>query len=141
MKFFKPQVQLARESVLDEPDLFYLHVVTFCPRTRFREDGHEIDLAELSQNRCKVSVKLREDSNVPDFFYITPVVHTFPLTGVVFPGGEGEIEVQVVGAVLEAGASGARSDPPTTTTKTGGKDTVSTTTADTNPRPISSELE
>ncbi|MBC7777969.1 MAG: hypothetical protein H7246_21220 [Phycisphaerae bacterium] len=140
MKFFKPQAQLARETILDEPDLFYLHVVTFCPRTRFREAGHEIDLSELSQNRCKVIVKLREDSNLPDFFYITPVVHTFPLTGVVFPAGEGEIEVQVVGAVLETGGSEGRGTP-TTKTKTGGSGTVSTTTADSNPRPISSDLE
>jgi hypothetical protein len=140
MKFFKPQVQLARETILDQPDLFYLHVVTFCPRTRFREDGHEIDLTELSQNRCKVLVNLQEDPNLPDFYYITPVAHTFPLTGVVFPAGEGEIEVQVIGAVLEMGGSEARGNP-TTKTKTGGSGTVSTTTADSNPRPISSELE
>lgn len=139
MKFFHPQIQLARETVLDEPDAYFLHVVTFCPRTCFREDGHEIDLSELAQNRCIVTVKLREDPTLPDFYYITPVVHTFLLSGVVFPAGEGEIKVQVVGAVLEEG-SGTRNVTPTTT-KTGGAGTVSTTTADANPRPISPELE
>lgn len=138
MKFFKPQIQLAREAVLDESDAFSLHIVTFCPRTCFRADGHSVSDEALGQGTYKVTINLLQDPALPDFGYITPVVHTLALGSIDFPGGEGEIEVTVQGAVLEEG-SGARDvdpPPPTTTTKTGGKGTVSTTDADESPRPI-----
>ncbi len=135
MKFFHPQIQLARETVLDEPDAFYLHIVTFCPRTCFRADGYEVDDSELSGGKYKVQIKLRQDPALPDFGYITPVVHTIALGSIAFPGGEGEIEVQVQGAVMESGGSGTRGDtnPPT---KTGGTGTVGTTGADSTSKPI-----
>ncbi|MBL7809123.1 MAG: hypothetical protein JNN28_14985 [Saprospiraceae bacterium] len=140
MKFFYPQVQLARETVLDEPDTYYLHVVTFCPRTCFRANGHELDTSELDKGKYKVRIKLRQDPTLPDFDYITPVVHTLALGGIAFPGGEGEIEVSVVGDVLASPASVSRSvDPPPTTTQTGGTTTVGTTGSDGKTKPIDSD--
>lgn len=137
MKFFHPQIQLARETVLDEPDAFYLHIVTFCPRTCFRADGYSTDAGELSNGLYKVSINLLQDPALPDFNYITPVVHTIALGSIDFPGGEGEIEVLVLGAVLEEGGGSVRSaNPPKSTTKTGGKGTVSTTSAEDKSRPI-----
>lgn len=138
MKFFHPQIQLARETVFDEPDAFYLHIVTFCPRTCFRADGYSTEAGELANGLYKVSIKLLQDMALPDFGYITPVVHTIALGSIDFPGGEGEIEVQVLGAVLEEGSSSTRgaTNPPKSTTKTGGKGTVSTTSAEDKSRPI-----
>lgn len=139
MKFFQPQVQLVRESVFDAPDAFYLHVVTFCPRSCFRADGYTPDASELANGLYKVTINLRQDPALPDFAYITPVVHTLALGSLDFPGGEGEIEIQVLGAVMETAATGGTrgdTNPPTTTTKTGGTGTVSTTNADDKSRPI-----
>ncbi|MFN0215054.1 MAG: hypothetical protein ACKVT2_12430 [Saprospiraceae bacterium] len=135
MKFFKPQVQLARQTILDEPDAYYLHVVTFCPRTSFRADGYSVSDADLAEGIFTVTVKLLQDPELPDFDYITPVVHTLALGGIAFPGGEGWIEVQVMGAVPGGAAAGGRGEPATTT-KTGGKGTVSTTDADNKSKPI-----
>ncbi len=137
MKFFKPQVQLARETIFDEPDAYYLHVVTFCPRTSFRADGYTTDSSELANGLYKVVINLQQDPALPDFEYITPVVHTLSLGNIAFPGGEGWIEVQVIGAVIEENARNTRdTNPPTTTTKTGGTGTVSTADADNKSRPI-----
>ena len=143
MKFFHPQIQLARQTVLDEPDAFYLHIVTFCPRTCFRADGYTTpgfgpNHETQAQGLYKVVINLLQDPALPDFGYITPVVHTIALGSIAFPGGEGEIEVQVQGAVVESGGSGTRGDtnPPTTTTKTGGTGTVGTTGADSTSKPI-----
>ncbi|MCB0577074.1 MAG: hypothetical protein KDC61_21120 [Saprospiraceae bacterium] len=147
MKFFHPQIQLARETVLNEseyePDVFYLHIVTFCPRTCFRADGYETpgfgpNNETQAEGLYKVVIKLIQDTTLPDYGYITPVVHTIALGSIDFPGGEGEIEVQVQGAVVENDGGGMRGDtnPPTTTTKTGGTGTVGTTGADSISRPI-----
>lgn len=140
MKFFKPQVQLARETVLDEPDAFYLHIVTFSPRTNFRADGYSVSDANLAEGIYNVTVNLVQDTALPDFDYITPVVHTIALGSIAFPELEGWIQVQVMGAVPEEPSSGARGDtnPPTTTTKTGGTGTVSTSDADNKSRPVDS---
>ena len=138
MKFFHPQIQLARETVLDEPDAYYLHIVTFCPRSCFRADGYSTDAGELADGLLKVSINLRQDPELPDFEYITPVVHTLALGSIDFPGGEGAIRIQVLGAVPTGGSPGASRDanPPATTTKTGGTGTVSTSDADDKSRPI-----
>lgn len=139
MKFFYPQIQLARETHLNDPDSYYLHIVTFCPLTNYRADGYEVDDSDLqTEGVYKVTIKIYQDVNLPDFKYITPLVHTISLGSIAFPGGDGWIEVTVEGAVIEESSSGsARSgENPTTTTKTGGTGAVSTTNADDRPKPI-----
>ena len=140
MKFFHPQVQLAREIVFDEPDAYYLHVVTFCPRSCFRADGHEVDDSELANGKYRVRIKIRQDPALPNFEYITPLVHTLELGGIAFPSGEGEIEVTVIGEILEGTSGATRSvGPLPTTTKTGGTTTVGTTGSDGKTKPIDAE--
>lgn len=136
MKFFHPQIQLARETRLDAPDAFFLHIVTFCPRTCFWADGYDTDDGELANGLYKVDIQLVQDATLPDFNYITPVVHTIALGSIAFPGGEGEIQVTVLGTVIEESATGARAGDPTAKTKTGGTGTVSTVSADNKTRPI-----
>lgn len=138
MKFFKPQIQLVREPVLDRPDAYSMHVVTFCNRTNYRADGFSVNDSDLNDGLYRVTVNLIQDPSLPDFQYITPVVHTFNLGSIAFPGGEGWFEVQVTGAVIEATPTAANRDgnPPTTTTKTGGTGTVSTSDADGLTRPV-----
>ena len=133
MKFFQPIIQLAREPMLDEPDAYFLHVVTLCPHTSFRANGHEVDSGELSNGKYIVRVKLLQDPNLPDYPYITPVVHTLALGSIDFPGGEGVVEVTVVGDVLAMASPGTRdADPP----KTGGTSSTGTTGSDTPTKPI-----
>lgn len=136
MKFFHPQLQLTRETALDAPDAYYLHVVTFCPRTSFRADGYETPgFHPDNESVYKVKVKLLQDAALPDMEYITPVVHTIALGSVAFPEGEGWFEVQVTGTVLGTSNTQRDGDPP----KTGGTGTVGSTTADDKSRPIDSE--
>lgn len=142
MKFFHPQIQVAREIVIDEPDAFFLHVITFCNLTNYCSDGYETPgFGPGNETRAeglyKVNLKLCQQEALPDFPYITPVVHTIALGSIDFPGGEGEIEVTVLGSVLEGGGTAARSsDPPRSTIKTGGTGTVGTTGADNFSKPV-----
>ena len=129
MKFYQPQIQLAREHVLDMPDAFYIHVITFCRYTNFRANGFTTDASDLANGNYSVNIYLLQDSTIPEFDYITPVVHTIALGSIAFPGGEGWIKVQVLGDVPSD--PGARdTNPPAAETKTGGAGTVSTTCSD-----------
>ncbi|MEO6037322.1 MAG: hypothetical protein ABIQ93_02845 [Saprospiraceae bacterium] len=138
MKFFKPQVQLARQHQMDAADTYLLHIVTFCPRTCYRADGHSVDTDELANGLYKVTINLLQDTTLPDMEYITPVVHTLDLGAISFPNGDGWIQVNVLGAVVENTTRNTRDTTPTTT-KTGGSGTVSTTDADDKARPISAD--
>lgn len=141
MKFFKPVVQLARERHLTGPDSFFLHVVTFCPRTVYRADGHSVSSANLStEGLYEVTVNLQEDSTLSDMEYITPVVHTIDLGTIEFPDGEGWIQVTVSGGPQASGNGQRDAADPTTTTKTGGSGTVSTMDADEKSRPLANSL-
>lgn len=136
MNFYNPSIHLSRETILDAPDAYYLHVVTFCPRSRFRANGHEIvgfHTENTVEGSYKIKVKLLEDAALPDLDVLTPVVHTISLGSIAFPGGEGWFEVQVIGETLEStGDIASRSGEP----KTGGTGAVKTTTASDKSRPI-----
>jgi hypothetical protein len=137
MQLFHPNLQLYRETVLDAPDAYYLHVVTFCPRSQFRADGHEIvgfHADNTIEGSYKIRVKLLEDAALPNLDVLTPIVHTFALGSVAFPQGEGWFEVQVIGETLDTSGGGtlSRSGDP----KTGGTGAVQSTTATSGSRPI-----
>ena len=137
MKLFQPQLQLARETYMDEPDAFFLHVVTFCSNTSFRADGHSVNDSLLNEGKLEVEVKIYQDPDLPDMNYLTPIVHTIKLGHIAFPEDEGVIDVRVIGDVQVAPSTVTRSGTkPGTKTKTGGKGTVSTTSADDKSRPI-----
>lgn len=139
MKFFKPQVEIARELQFDAPPLYFAHVVTFCPRTRFRADGFEIDDTQLQEKGIyNITVKLLEDATLPEMEFITPVVHTLALGAIEFPEQEGVIRVTVQGAVVDPGTQ-LRNTNPTTTTKTGGSTSQNTVEASPRVRPIDDE--
>lgn len=137
MKFYHPQLQLTRETLIGQPDAYYLHVVTFCPRTSYRADGVEFpgfgpNNETLEEGVYKVNVKICQDAALPDLEYITPVVHTISLGSVAFPEGEGWFEVQVIGNQFATSSYGTRDGEP----KTGGVGTVGTTSSDDKSRPI-----
>ncbi len=133
MKFFQPYIQLAREPMLDEPDAYFLHVVTLCPRSSFRANGFEADDSKLSEGKYIVRVKLLQDPQLPDYPYITPVAHTLALGSIAFPAGEGIVEVTVVGDIIAAASSATRdAEPP----KTGGTSSTGTTGSDTPTKPV-----
>jgi len=86
MKFFKPQLQLAKVSeIQDGPgfkDHYYLHVVTFCDQANYRtsdEDTEIDDSALASRNIIQVKLYIYPDQKLPDFKYLTPLVHTIDL--------------------------------------------------------------
>ena len=126
MKFFHPVIQLGKESG-ELADKYFLHVVTFCPRSNFQADGFGLEEEELAQGRLKVTVKLKQSPRLPNYEFITPVVHSIDLGAVAFPFEDCTIEVTVVGDVLQEPTSNTRSTDAPTTTKTGGTGTVSTT--------------
>lgn len=149
MKFYKPQLQLARTNVLSDDGVFAtqytLHAITLCRRTGFRADGHTVG-DEVENGILSVTLRIRQDADLPDLEYITPVVHTIDLGDIDADQDEVLIEVDVEATVLEtadvgAANSGARmrsrtTTPATTaTTKTGTKATVSSSDADDESRP------
>ncbi len=140
MRFFKPQVQIAKEPQFDAPPHYFAHVVTFCPNTRFRAGNVEISEAELqSKGIYHVTVKLVEDRDLPDMEFITPVVHTLALGEIPFPNGDGWIRVTVESD--SGGTAGnARDTNPTPTTKTGGSTSQNTAEATPRMRPIDESL-
>ena len=129
MKFFHPVLQLGKESG-ELADKYFLHVVTFCPRSNFQADGFSINNANLASGLLKVTVKLKQVAAMPNYEFITPVVHSIDLGAINFPIVDSDIEVTVIGDVLQEPTSNARSTDAPTTTKTGGTGTVSTTKAD-----------
>lgn len=147
MKFYKPQLQLAYRVIANEDGAFIneyiLHAVTFCRRTNFRADGYTV-APKVVDNKLLVTLKLKQEPELPDLEYITPVVHTIRLGSFDFIGGEGfiEVEVQASALVAETGAIRSKNAPAerTKTTgqakiKTGGKSGVSTADADGKSRP------
>lgn len=138
MKFYKPQVQLVRKTILNQIPEYSIHAVTFCHRANFVADGFSTNDDELAEGKYKVTLNVQQDPNLPDFTYITPVVHVVSLGPIDFGGQEGVIEVQVEGGSLPDHAippGGGRSNGGS-----GTKSTVSTTDADTDTRPMGSGL-
>ncbi len=134
MKFYKPQVELAKIVDPTLPTEYVLHSVIFCRYTNFKANGYEVDLSDLQdESLVTVTLKLDQDPNLPEFEYITPVTHTINLGAVNFPEGDGWIEIDVEGAVIEE--AGRAETPVKKSTKPGTKATVSTADADTKTRP------
>ena len=128
MQDFQPQVQLFVQSNFGEPDVYFLHVLTFCPRTNFCADGHLPIPGQLNEEGVWViDLKIRQDSALPDLKQMTPVGHTFTLGSL--PGDMEDVPVQVnvrVGALSHT--RGDDSKPKATST-------VSTTSASKPSRP------
>ncbi|MCB0552719.1 MAG: hypothetical protein KDD02_04135 [Phaeodactylibacter sp.] len=127
MKLYKPQVQLVRRRKLDEPDEYYLHSVTFCGRTSYRADGHSpIPEQADADGVLSVSLAIVQDPALPDFEYLTPVVHTISLGSPVANGQELIVEVSASDGVASRSTT-SEGDPTTT---------VSSVDADEDSRPI-----
>lgn len=111
MKLFKPQLQLARESV-EQPDEsfryhYYLHVVTFTDYTNYRAEDYDVDTSALeTEGVINVKVYVYPDPDIPNFKYLTPVVHTIDL------GLPGESEMEFVVNVDVINGLPDRGDPP-----------------------------
>lgn len=134
MKFFSPIFQLDKKDVYETLSTeYFVHVVTFCPRTSFRADGYETDVSELDNGVFIVRVKLKQDPALPEMEYITPVVHTIALGPISFPGRDGVIRVDVIGEVYQTGMGLSRGadDPPAT----GGSGTQATSGAGSGTKP------
>lgn len=144
MKFFDPQLQLGKQAISELGDLYFLHVVTFCPRTNFKNNDFVIDETQRNEGIIKVTVKLIQDPNVPDFEFITPIVHNVNIGEISLPSEQVRIDVTVEGEVFKKEIISSSRDldssspPKKTTTKTGGQGSVSGTqaTADSGVRPI-----
>lgn len=113
MKLFKPQLQLARESEEQSDgsfrDHYYLHVVTFTDRTNYRADDCVVDDTALaSEGKIKIKAYMYQDLDIPDFNYLTPVVHTLDLGMPVEVGTEFIVEVTArLGMTERNGGSGS----------------------------------
>ncbi|WP_421796042.1 hypothetical protein [Haliscomenobacter sp.] len=134
MKFFHPVIQLGKESG-ELADNYFLHVVTFCPRSNFQADGFSVNNEHVDNGLLKVTVKVKQAAAMPNYEFITPVVHSIDLGAINFPIVDSTIEVTVIGDVLQEPTSNARAADTPTTTKTGGTGTVSTGSATDRERP------
>ena len=94
MKLFKPQVQLFHKNILDEPNEYYLHAVTFCSRTNYRANGNNYVAEKVDENGVlQVELSIVQDPELLDFTSLTPVTHTIKL-GKISPNDE-EVLVNV----------------------------------------------
>lgn len=156
MKFYKPQLQLARTNSLNAEGAFEtnytLHAITLCRRTSFRAAGYELG-EQVRDGVFPVTLHIRQDADMPDLEYITPVVHTIELGAIDADEEEVLVEVHVKVEVLEGSpavladvehgmrsrsttpASSSSTTQTSTTTKTGTKATVSSSDADDESRP------
>ncbi|MFM9950628.1 MAG: hypothetical protein ACKV1O_22005 [Saprospiraceae bacterium] len=121
MQLFKPHAQLIKITDANNPDQYYLHVITNTDLTNYEGDGFSI--GTLDQNGIlPVTVKLTINQSIAGFEYITPVVHTIDLGYIAFPNGTGSVEVTLQNT---AGGSG-----------NGKKNIVRTVDADEDSRPV-----
>lgn len=125
MKLFKPQLQLARESE-EQPDgsfryHYYLHVVTFTDRTNFRAEDFVVNMSALeTEGIVNIRAYVYPDPEIPDFHYLTPLVHTIDLGAPVEMGVEFVVNVDIINGLPERNGSGSNSG--SSQTGTGGAD-------------------
>jgi len=107
MKLLKPQVQLVRKTHIDQEDEFSLHVITFLPKTNYKADGYDVADQLDSDGILPISLYISKDESIPEFNYLTPVVHTFEIGALPFSDGDGMIRVDlVVTGARTTGSSG-----------------------------------
>ena len=104
MKLFKPQLQLAKESELQNDgnfrDHYYLHVVIYADKTNYRtsDEDTEIDFVKLDEEGLiQVRLYLFQDVNIVDMGsgYISPLVYSIDLGTPVEKGIDFIIQVDV----------------------------------------------
>lgn len=132
MKFFKPQVQLIRRTIMDEAPAYLIHVVTFCDRTNYQADGYEALANNLNaEGEYEVHLNIIQKEDLPDLSYITPVTHSINLGQLPFGSGNGTITIKAFVSELIA----SRGDNEK------GKTKVETTDPDEEDRPMGEVLE
>ena len=90
MKLRKPIPQLTRKKLENGDYHYWLHVVTFYPKTNFVANGHfEIEQKLNEQNMFVIDLKVKRDHSLKKMNYLTPVVHTIEVGTTPFGGGEG----------------------------------------------------
>lgn len=127
MKLFKPQLQLAKESEMQDDgsfrDHYYLHVVTFTDKTNYRAEDYQIDDHNLaSKGVINVRLYINADMEIADLNYLTPVVHTLDLGTPIEKGAEFIIQVDVFKGLPTRDGSGGGSSSGSSQTSSGGAD-------------------
>lgn len=128
VKFYPPELNLFRQTKMDEPDEYFLQVVTTCSQSNMRAAGHApFPSSPDGDGVFRLTIYIKEDESLPGYEYPTPVVHSLELGSVEFEDGEGLFEVAV--------AMKSDSEAPGET-KPVKKSTVRSTDADEDSRPI-----
>lgn len=137
MKIFKPQLQLVKQTNKDKSHDYYLHAVTFADRTSYRAHGVEALPTTLNERgNYEVNLLIARDSRLPDFKYLTPIVHTLLLGQLPF-AEEGDIEVNVFITELGKEDTGlSRLSGSKNNNQRAGGSVTGTTSADGDARPI-----
>ena len=130
MKLYKPQVQIVRRTNIGAPNEYFLHAVTFCDKSNYRAAGFELNTSLVEEGLLTVGLKIFQDVSIPEFNYLTPVVHTIELGPLAFPDDDGIITAE---AIL---SNGIRNINAATETDDKNTSTVSSTEADEAGRPI-----
>ncbi len=93
MQIAKPQVHLKRENATG---VYHIHVVTWLDYSKFKADGFEPISTSATDGVFSVTLKVKEDTTVPNMKLLTPIVHTLTLPGVVLTADSPFIEVELV---------------------------------------------
>ena len=80
MNYFEPQVTLLKETHMDQPDNYFLHVTTMMDQSNLVAMGHDPIPTQLnSEGVFPIMLKYGVDPNLQNLSVDTPIVHTIEL--------------------------------------------------------------
>lgn len=93
MQIAKPQVHLRWDNT---EEIYMIHVVTWMDQTKFRADGYESLPLSATNGAYTITLKVKEDTTVPNMELLTPVVHTLTLDGISLDSANPFITVKLI---------------------------------------------
>lgn len=107
MNYFEVQVNLLKETHMDQPDKYFLHVTTMTDQTNYIAMGHEpIPTTLNSEGVLPINLKYGIDPNLECLCIATPIVHTLDMGALPASEVDFAIDVNIIDSVSTAG------DPP-----------------------------
>lgn len=95
MTFFTPFINLSKQTHLDAPNQYFLHVLTFCDNSNYIADGYFVDDSQSkADNSLLVKLVISQSNKIPSLNCVKPVTHTIKL-GDLPLDDEGKIEVAI----------------------------------------------
>ncbi len=104
MNYFEPQATLLKETHMDQPDKYFLHVTTMMDQSNYVAMGHDPIPTELnSEGVLSISLKYGIDPNLQSLCVDTPIVHTIEIGALAFGVSDFIIDVNIIDYASLAG--------------------------------------